>query len=107
MTEQIADEIVDMILAGDVDDDLEKIKRAVYARQALKGGQQRAEDFIVGQMVEIIGKLKPNYLFGHRFEVTKVNDKTVCVNVPRDPKYRRFSGSRSVRIPKNAVKVVV
>ena len=107
MTEQITQEILDIILSGDVDDDLAKIERAVYARRALKGEQQRGEEpFVVGRKVEVVEKLRPNYLFGHRFEIVKVNDKSVCVNVPSDPRYRRFSGSKSLRLPKSAVKVV-
>jgi|SRR3954453_14918832 hypothetical protein len=100
-------EILDIIRAGDVDDSLKEIEDAVFARRALKGGQKLASDaFVVGKTVEVVGKLKPNYLFGHRFEIQKVNDKTVVISVPNERIYRRFAGSRSVRIPKTAVKVV-
>ena len=109
MTQQITNEIIDLIRSGDVDDDLHEIKMVVYARLALKGGQKRVEDedvFRYGDTVQIIGKLRPNYLWGHKFKVQKVNAKTVVIDVPNEPQYRRFAGETGVRIPKTAVKVV-
>lgn len=100
-------EIIDIIKSGDVDGSLNIIDMALQGRRAIKGGQKRAEEvFARGKTVEIMGKLKPNYLFGHRFEIQKVNPKTVVINVPNDPKFRRFAGHNGVRIPKTAVKVV-
>lgn len=69
-----------------------------------KGGQI-PEGFHKDGMVKVIGKLRPNYLFGHEFLVTKVNPKTVEIWVPDLPKYRRFAGQKT-RIPKNALEVV-
>lgn len=60
----------------------------------------------VGDTIKIVGKLKPNYLMGWTFPVTKVNAKTVSINVPDEPQYRRFAGLKSVRIPRGAVERV-
>jgi hypothetical protein len=100
-------EIIDIIKSGDVDEDLRTILNEVRARMAIKGGQKRAEDqFMIGQWVEVVTKLRPNYLFGHQFQIVKLNEKTVCVEIPDEAQYRRFRNMRSLRLPKGAVRVV-
>lgn len=103
-------EILDMIFEGDLDGDLDKIKKQIFDRRALLGLERQVDEFQqnfrVGDMIKITGRLKPNYLFGHEFLVNKVNTKTVVIDVPNDPKFRRFAGSSGVRIPKTAVKKI-
>lgn len=104
-------EIMDIIRSGDVDDNLAVIEMAIRERRSILAGQKRVPeiprtDFHVGCTVKVTGKLKPNYLFGHTFEAKKVNHKTVVVDVPDHPLYRRFAGHNGVRIPKTALQVV-
>lgn len=99
-------EIVEMISAGDLDNCLTLIASAVEARQdAIYGRDHPAVLFRRGDIVKVIGHLKPNYLFGHMFTVTKVNTKTCEVKIPDGPEYRRFAGQK-IRIPKTALEVV-
>jgi hypothetical protein len=103
----IAADIISMIREGDVDDHLSHIAQAVAARRVLKDGQRRVpENFYGATRVKVIGKLKPNYLLGHDFEVKKINPKTVVVSVPNELQYGKFAGMTHVRIPKGALEIV-
>lgn len=102
--------VVTSIEQGKMDDGLLVLTNVIERRQRSLDRSDNNEDseakFRVGQDVKIVGKLRPNYLFGMTFPVVKVNDKTVCIDVPNDPVYRRFSGQKGLRIPKTAVEVV-
>ena len=106
----ISGDIIAMILAGDLDDDLAEVTRACYTRQAvIKGGLKNGEkrEFQRGQKVRIAGtNLRPKYMIGKEFTVKRVNQKTVVVDMPKDSGYGRFSGASNVRIPKNCVTMV-
>ena len=110
MTLNMTQEILDIIRSGDVDTDLEEIKIAVLSRIAFLPKEEQQQNyergFTVGAMVKVNAKLRPNYLFGHTFMVKKVNEKSVVVDVPDEPQFRRFAGHRDVRIPKTALTVV-
>lgn len=113
MNIDMTQEILDIIRSGDVDERLGEIRLAVHGRMALRPRKHDNDppeiprtDFRVGATVEVTGKLKPNYLFGKQFIVNKINSKTVVVDIPNDPIYKRFAGSNGVRIPKAALKVV-
>ena len=110
--EQIAHDIIEMVALGDLDASLGTIQGACLQRQKLihfgkeqKPEQQNGQIFKRGAIVEVAGQLKPNYLFGHRFKVLKVNPKTCLVWIPDEPVYRRFR-NQEIRIPKMALKVV-
>lgn len=95
--------IADSIKKGRMDNGLDLILSAVRKRQLVKGGQNRVpQDFANANEVKIVGKLRPNYLFGKTYKVSKVNPKTIEVFV--DPPQGRFSGK--TRIPKTALEVV-
>jgi hypothetical protein len=66
----------------------------------------RDDRIFPGDDVRIIGKLRPNYLYGYSFTVKKVNQKTVSIDVPDLAHFRRFAGQKGVRIPKSAVEKV-
>ena len=106
----ISDDIIAMILAGDLDDELAKVTRACYTRKALiEGGlkDEKKREFQSGQKVRITGaNLRPKYMIGKEFTVKRVNQKTVVVDMPKDSGYGRFSGAKNVRIPKNCVTMV-
>src|SRR5213592_2696597 len=107
--EHMTQEIIDIISSGDVDNDLDMIQAVVLERRAFLPRRHHEDKngiFVVGATIEVVGRLRPNYLFGHRFEVVKVNDKSVCIDVPDEPRFRRFAGHKSVRMPKTALKVV-
>ena len=107
MTLDMTQEILEIIRSGDVDTDLEEIKIAVLIRIAELADLPNYErGFTVGAVVEVNTKLRPNYLYGHRFIVKKINEKTVVVDIPNEPQYRRFAGHTDVRIPKTALSVV-
>ena len=95
-------EVIEMIREGDLDEHLDAIKAAIVSRQNRLGQQQ---EFEVGQTVTVTGKLKPNYLLGHQFRITKVNRERVKIWVPNNPMYRRFA-NQDVAVPKTAVKIV-
>jgi hypothetical protein len=108
--------VIEQINGGlfDKNDGLNRLSEAVRRRRAIKGGQKRAElddldlpeqEFIVGQTVKVIGRLKPNYLLGHEFDVVKVNPKTCRVRVPNMGIYRRFKG-QDINIPKDALQII-
>jgi hypothetical protein len=132
MTDSIYLDVVEMIQEGDFDDNLESLRIYVVERQQKIGDSQ---DWARATRVKVIGKLKPNYLFGHDFPVVKRNPKSIAVAVPDTckwclqkksshkysqddlecpgddgsvytPRFGRFAGSRSVRIPKNALEIV-
>lgn len=98
-------EIIEMIEAGDLDDNIAPIMTAFHKRNTVLAGVKKG--FRRGDTVKITGRnLRPKYLFGKEFLVEKVNTKTVVVDFPFDPAYGRFSGASGVRIPKTAIEVV-
>ena len=113
--------ILDQIIEGRVDNNLNAIILAAQDRQkALTGatdpgltslplpsGSPIESPIRRGDTIKVTGKLRPNYLLGHTFVVVKTNPKTIVIDVPNEPQYRRFAGSEGVRIPRNAVVKVV
>jgi hypothetical protein len=104
MTDNISADIIEMIEAGDLDEALGQIQGACLKRQKILW-QDNQPEFKPMQQVKVVGKLRPNYLFGSVFEAIKVNPKTVMVSVPNQPRYRKYAGTQ-VRIPKSALEVV-
>ena len=60
----------------------------------------------VGDTIQIVGGLRPQYLVGATVTVQKVNAKTVVVEFPENPMLRKWSGKGQVRIPKPCVAAV-
>lgn len=97
LTEQ-AEEVVRLILDGYCDHDLSTVAQAVRDRQdeiALEGARR----LTVGDTVTFTAPISPKYLIGQEARVTKVNRKSVVVDVPDEPSYRRFRGATGVRCP--------
>jgi hypothetical protein len=94
--------VIEMIREGDMDEALDDLSIAITLRRQKISGEKH---FSRGQTVKVIGKLRPNYLFGHTFPVLRVLGKTVEVQVPLDAKYRRYAGNKT-RIPKTALEIV-
>jgi hypothetical protein len=81
-------------------------RRTALARLGLNENtpdENKHEEFKRGDIVFFQRGISPKYLVGKTAVVTKVNDKSVVVNVPDDPSYRRFQGKRGVRCPKTIV----
>lgn len=152
-------EIIEMLRSGDLDDSLTSIHYHTVQRARAIGNQivcgpteiepppekdrkdltpsERMEQNFnkakrEGKKVKVVGRLKPNYLYGHSFRIVKVNPKRVRVAVPDQckfcgdvrmnhittmngqqkcqnsgryfsPKYGRFTGASAVDIPKTAL----
>lgn len=58
-----------------------------------------------GDTVIFAQNIRPTYLRGLTATVVHVNDKSVTVNIPQDPRYGRFSGSKRCRLPISLVQL--
>jgi hypothetical protein len=100
----LAADIIEMISAGDLDDDIDKIANAVNIRRAIKGGQQRARNMV---RIKPNANISPRYMLGKEFPVIKKNRMTYSVGpIPDEKAYGRFAGQKLIRIPINAVELV-
>jgi len=97
--------ILDMIEEIDDLDLLKEIVSRASIRIANMVGDDKREKptYRRGDIVFFTNGISPKYLFGKTATVVKVNDKSVLVNVPDEPQYRRFAGARNVRCPKGIV----
>ena len=92
------EEIIDAILDGVVDNDMDKLNSAIKQRKEIKNSRKIL--FIsVGDSVGFNSQANPKYLQGKVALVTKVNKSTVTVDMPEDYSLRKYSGSRGVRCP--------
>lgn len=62
-------------------------------------------DYKIGDLVEFGPTASPKYLIGRRgMKITKVNPKSVKVDVPDEPGFGRFAGKGNVGCPKTIIR---
>lgn len=92
------EELIDGILNGVADDDLDKLNLAIKQRRELRNSKKIL--FISpGDKVRFNLQANPKYLQGHTAIVKKVNNTTVSVDLPDDYSLRKYRGSKNVRCP--------
>ena len=134
MEENLHQEVIDMIRFGDLDLHLVAIEEACKRRGETILGQktppmcpkcggfngQHKDDCSTKQkpqkpwpkrggtvVVRPDAQISPRYMRGKIFTVIRVNATTITVGpVPNQPRYGRFAGQKSVRIPKSALTLV-
>lgn len=85
-------------------DDCDTIRAAVRSRESVLSQTGVAQMALrAGDEVVLGGDIHPTYLRGAVAKVARVNTKTVAVDIPVDPRYRRYSGSRGVRCPNSFI----
>jgi hypothetical protein len=94
-------EIVAMIEAGDLDEHLNELLNATYAR---KKASAESVNFQIGQKIRVT-RVNPKYLIGMEATIHKVNRTTVRVMVPDEPRYRKYRG-KDVGFPKTSIELI-
>ncbi len=98
------DEAYALIEDGRCDDDLDGLAHAIKMRRDEIAFSQ-AEGLRPGDEIAFKAPISPKYLIGLKAEVVKVNRKSVVVDIPADPAYRRFRGGQGVRCPISCVEL--
>lgn len=103
--------MINEILDGALDDELETILEAIRNRQVVlrqKETLRKKGEFKVGDKVKFQG-ISPKYLNGIKATIVEMSGRksgTVLVNVDEDFRAKRYSGSRNVSVPLTAIEKV-
>lgn len=99
MSDITFEQLVDAILDGVADDNIDSLTEAIRQRKEVANGRKLL--FInPGDTVIFNRAARPKYLQGIEVKVTKVNKTTVSVDIPEDAwGARKFRGSKNVRTP--------
>jgi hypothetical protein len=94
--------ILDSIIGGTHDSDLDAISDAVKQRRQILAART-VSALRPGDTVAFSDLIRPTYLIGREATVVRVNAKSVVVNCPDDPSYRRYCNAKSVRCPNSLI----
>lgn len=83
------------ILSGMTNEDLQDLRDCAAERVQAIGS---IRELSPGSEV-VITSTRPRYLVGARVTVVRANERTVTVQFPTNPRYRRYSGASGVRVP--------
>lgn len=97
--------VVEAIISGDYDDDLNRIATAIHDRRDIVS-RMKTSTISVGDKVKFNDRISPKYLIGNVVTVKKVNKKTVVCDFDVDAEFGRFSGAKNVRVPTSTIDVV-
>lgn len=105
--------LTELILEGRYDNHLDLIEQTVDRRRAMISVAARPEPdedierdddaLTYGDIIRFSSRINPKYLSGLTATVVKFNPKTIVVDCPDDPRYRRFQGAKNIRCPKNVI----
>ena len=99
MSDITFEQLVDSILDGVADDNIDALNGAIEQRRKLKDNRKML--FIApGDIVRFNRQARPKYLQGHTATVTKVNKTTVLVDIPNDAwGTKKYCGAKNIRTP--------
>jgi hypothetical protein len=99
MSDITFEQLVDAILEGVADDNVDALSAAIISRREIKNSKKIL--FISpGDTVKFNAQASPKYLRGHTATVTKVNKTTVTVDIPEDAwGARKYCGAKNIRTP--------
>lgn len=92
------EELIDAILDGVADNDIDKLNAAIKQRREMKNNR-KILFMSIGDTVVFNEQANPKYLQGNKATVAKVNKTTVTVNMEENYQLRKYSGSKNVRCP--------
>lgn len=91
-------DLINRIMDGSHDDELDSIVQAVRDRKASLARVGIAS-INPGATITLSRTIRPAYLRGLKATVKKVNGASVVIDIDANPAYGRFSGARNVRVP--------
>ena len=96
--------VINGIEDGDFDSILSEIVSAVSLRKEIVA-DRAARDISIGDEVRFNDTIRPKYLAGKTATVVKINRKTIVVNCPDDPSYKKYRNSKNVRCPNSLIDI--
>lgn len=107
----LAQDVLDSIAAGDLDDRIDEVYSVVQQRRSVVKGQRRADEtFLPGDRIRIRrdAAIAPKYMLGTEYTVARVNRKTVTTGrIPADRTvYGKFAGMPYTRIPIDCIEKI-
>lgn len=96
------------ILNGDFDEHLERLARAILTRRSMLAAKIAERPLMVGDVVEIIGGLRPAYLTGLRGEIVSLEydrKRGDCARIALGADARRFANAEPL-CPLRVLKLV-
>jgi hypothetical protein len=97
--------IATAIVTGELDDILDHLDLSITMRRETLS-DNIVNEISIGDDVRFNDSVKPKYLAGKTAKVVKINRKTIVVDCPDDPEYRRFANSKRVRCPNSIIEKV-
>lgn len=98
-------DIINNIEDGDFDTILNDIIEAVSLRKDIVA-DRLVRGISIGDEVRFSDSVRPKYLAGKTATVTKINRKTIVVDCPDDPSYKKYRNSKNVKCPNSIIEVV-